>query len=314
MDVSIILVNYRTSVLTHQAIMSIVKMSFGFSYEIIVVDNSSDKTEFNKLTNLQLNNLVFVDAKENLGFGKANNLGASFAKGKYLFFLNTDTLLLNNAIFELFIFMEKNSNAGICGSNLFTLGGKPNHSFFPVEKNIKNDVRFQNIFHSIKRHCFHKIDGFNYSKRPKEIFGYICGAALMIHKIDFERLHGFDKDIFMYAEDSLLCFRTMKELGLHLYNVPTSKIVHFEGGSSLKSSQEHVRMIVDGNFIYYLKAFGLQYSKKYIKTETIFYQRKKLFSRIFRRKKYPYFSVYYYAYLHKLNQIRIGAPSIKNNI
>lgn len=55
----------------------------------------------------QGNPIIFgIDAKDNLGFEKANNLGAKNAKGRYLCFLNTDTLLINNAIYELKKYLE----------------------------------------------------------------------------------------------------------------------------------------------------------------------------------------------------------------
>ncbi|MBR4770370.1 MAG: oligosaccharide repeat unit polymerase, partial [Clostridia bacterium] len=114
-DVSVVFVNYFTCDLTCQAIASVRERSRGFTYEIIVVDNSCDEAEFARLTERLQGLATVIDAKGNLGFGRANNLAATKAKGKYLFFLNTDTLLLNNAIFELYAFLEQNPRAGVAG-------------------------------------------------------------------------------------------------------------------------------------------------------------------------------------------------------
>ena len=90
MDVSIIIVNYNTKDLTSQCIDSIYEKTQGVRFEIILVDNAStdgSKEVFEKDTRI-----TYIYSDENLGFGRANNLGAKVAKGKYLFLLNSDTI------------------------------------------------------------------------------------------------------------------------------------------------------------------------------------------------------------------------------
>ena len=275
-DVSIILVNYRHSDLLYNVIKSVKDMSNFFTYEIIVVDNSND--ESCAITESKLaNDIVYVNAYENLGFGKANNLGAKYSSGKYLFFLNTDTLLINNAIYELLIFMEKFKYAGIAGSNLYTPERLPNHSFCINEKNIKNEKKELSFFKTIFSHFSRKRKDFNYSNNALEVFGYVCGASLMIRKTVFDELGGFDKDIFLYAEESLLCYRLIHETDLKVFNVPSSKIIHFEGGSTQFQSLFQFKSLIDGNCIYFSKTGGkkavLMYLKlriKYLKKELFF--------------------------------------------
>ena len=86
MHVSIIIVNYNTKQLTKNCIESIIAKTSGVEYEIILVDNeSSDGSQEVFASDKQIK---FIEAGENLGFGKANNLGAQYAKGDYIFFLN----------------------------------------------------------------------------------------------------------------------------------------------------------------------------------------------------------------------------------
>lgn len=96
MDVSIIIVNYNTRQLTSNCIESIFKYTNGVSFEVILVDNASTDGSIDFFTNDE--RIIFISSKENLGFGRANNLGYKVAKGRYIFLLNSDTLLLNNAI------------------------------------------------------------------------------------------------------------------------------------------------------------------------------------------------------------------------
>lgn len=265
-DVSIIYCNYFTSTLLKDSLESVVAKSNNFKYEIIVVDNSNDETETKKLLKLKNNyqNIILINANTNLGFGKANNLGSKYASGKYLYFLNTDTLLLNNAIYELFSFMENNQKVGIVGSNLFNSNLKPYHSFVKAKKNLNFERKNGSLIHAL----FFKLlkrDDFNYSSKPLKIKGYVCGASLMILKEDFIKLNGFDQDIFMYSEEALLCYQLINNLKKDIYNVPSSKIIHLEGSSFKSDYSFFAKSFIDGNYLYYLKAYNKQTANKYLK-------------------------------------------------
>lgn len=284
--VSVIFVNYKTPQMTADAINSVKEKTKAVTYEIIVVDNSSDINEYNELVKcINDNNVLIIDAKENLGFGKANNLGSTYAKGKYLFFLNTDTLLINDAISILANYLDNNSNVGIVGGNLYTKDLKPNHSFMKKEKNIKHDIYNESLRESLIKRIIRKRCDFNYTDIPLKIKGYICGADLMIHKDVFDQLEGFEKDIFMYAEESLLCFRTIHELNLEIYNIPKAKIVHLEGSSLSKVSTTKARLMIDGNFLYYVKTFSKEEALNYLNKVQKFYIRKRSVAKLFNKNR-----------------------------
>lgn len=137
MDVSIIIVNYNTKRLTCQCIDSIIEKTEGVSFEIIVVDNNSTDGSQELLSHD--NRIVFIEAGENLGFGKANNLGFKKSTGKYLFFLNSDTILLNNALLYFFDFYESfKGRIGGVGCLLENDKGLHIHSYadFPCLKSV----------------------------------------------------------------------------------------------------------------------------------------------------------------------------------
>ena len=116
-DVSIIIVNYKTVSLIKHAISSILHIVKDIEYEIIIVDNCSGDylEEIKKEFPLKL-----ILLSENLGFGKANNEAAKKAKGRNLFFLNPDTYLINNAVKLLSDYLDAHENIGIVGGNLYT--------------------------------------------------------------------------------------------------------------------------------------------------------------------------------------------------
>ena len=283
-DVSIILVNYNTPKLTYEAISSIVEKSLNFSFEIIVIDNSNNLEEFIYLRTIIPITIQIIDAKANLGFGKANNLGALHSNGKFLYFINTDTKLINNAIYELLSFSMHHYPC-IVGSNLYTKDLKPNHSFIPYERNAKNIKKSLSWLSILKRKIWRKRNDFNYSNKPLELDGYVCGASLMIPKEYFDKVNGFDKDIFMYAEDNLLCYELHKKYGMKLYNVPSSKIIHYEGGSFDNQSENHIKRIIDGNKVYFTKAYGKEDFVKFSSIMFNYYRKKTLVAFLLHQRK-----------------------------
>ncbi|MCD7864667.1 MAG: glycosyltransferase family 2 protein [Clostridiales bacterium] len=129
MDVSIIIVNYNTPEMVIDCINSIQTQTKEISYEIIVVDNGSRDDSLvifkDKLSDIA----TVINVGENLGFGKANNLGAKYARGDYLFLLNSDTLLVNDAISLLLQFLTDHSEVGVVGGNLYTTDMTASPSF-----------------------------------------------------------------------------------------------------------------------------------------------------------------------------------------
>jgi GT2 family glycosyltransferase len=289
-DVTIILVNFNTSKLAHAVVDSIISQSKGFLFEIIIIDNSCNSNEFNRLSDLS-KKCTIINSKSNLGFGNANNLGATMARGKYLFFLNTDTCLVGNAIFELKKYLDKYLNVGIVGSNLITRSKSPNFSYCEFEKNLSNEKKENSLFRQLNCRIFHKSTSFNFTSMPKEIFGFVSGASLMIRKECFDYLNGFSSKIFMYGEDALLCFRLRHELHKKIINVPSSIIIHFDGGSNNEnldsaSIKRHFLMAADGNYLYYKYAFNDKVALKYLKYYSFYYQRLSfVFALLFNFKK-----------------------------
>ena len=297
MDVSVVIVNYKTSELTHNVVQSIFEMTKDVSFEIIIVDNSNDKIEFSKLSDLK-NKATIIDAQSNLGFGKGNNLGAKFASGEFLLFLNSDTILLNDAISTMYK-EAKGFCADIVGPNIFTKDKKPNISYEFKQKTIFRDTTL--LFCLLKR--FSSNYYFNHKNKNMFIPGYISGACLMIQKHLFENLGGFNEKIFMYAEESLLCFEAVKNYSAKIMNVPNAKIIHLEG-QSFNTNKARIERFIEGNYLYYFYAFNSRIALKYLKKAVSFYRKKEFFAKILNRNKAKLFGIYKECYINKYESIK----------
>lgn len=250
MDVSIIIVNYNTLKLTKQSIDSVIEKTKDLKYEIILIDNNSIDGSVEFFKKKYKDRISFIENKENIGFGKANNKGIEIAKGKYIFLLNSDTLLINNAIKILFDFMEKNENCGVCGGNLYDINLQPTISYelnFP-ENTFKNAVKRR-----YKKNYF-----FNKTEFPLKV-AYVSGADMMIRKKVLNQVDIFDFDFFMYYEETELTFRIANE-GYKVYNIPQAKIIHLEGKSNTFKEKKY-SMILESKYKYFYKTANLKICK-----------------------------------------------------
>lgn len=252
MDVSIIIVNYNTKQLLADCLATVFEKTKDVAYEVIVVDNASTDGSEEYITK-RFPNIKWVNSGENLGFGRANNLGAKHASGKYLFLLNSDTLLLNNAIRIFFDYAEshKHEKIGALGCWLLDKNERLNNSFgfFPCAKN-----EITHLLGKIQPHT------------PKDTtiekyVDFITGADLFIEKRLFDEMDGFDNNIFMYFEETDLQYR-IAQRGLLRKIIPGPRIIHLEGGSFEKNGLSFKRFLMSQtSYNYYLRKhfLGLNY-------------------------------------------------------
>ena len=140
MDVSVIIVTYNTLALTRDCIDSIFRHTANVQFEVIVVDNASEDGSYDYFSKDR--RIIYVYSQENMGFGRANNLGLEYASGEYIFLLNSDTYLKNNAIK---IFKEAMDVARIC----CVFGGDFRKSFRNARSFVRPVFIIRSIFYSI---------------------------------------------------------------------------------------------------------------------------------------------------------------------
>lgn len=263
MDVSVIIVNYHCAQMTIDCIRSIFEKTRTAAFEVIVVDNASGDGSAELIRETFGERIRVIESEVNLGFGKANNLGAKHASGEYLFLLNPDTVLLDDAIGILCEYMKRHPDVGVAGGNLFAPDGTPAPSYCLAFDDLKRERRNAGWAHLIgskiitKLGIRPKMKGFNFSEQEKQV-AYIFGADMMLPKRLFDEVGGFDPAFFMYAEEEELTWR-ITQRGYRVMSVPQAKIVHLEGATTSKEhgfSERQFRMRMNGTLTYYQKRFG----------------------------------------------------------
>ena len=251
--ISIILVNYNGVDFLYDCLYSIKQFVDDPNYEIIIIDNASSDNSIKVIKdNFPFIKLICSDI--NLGFSKANNIAAKHSQGKYLLFLNTDTILIEDTPNILSNYLQQNTNVGAISSRItfqdssyqLSCGKLPS---FWIEFFDKIKYTLDRQFH----HIFSSLHNIKYSK-VQEV-GWLTGACLMMRRDVFEKLEGFDEEFFMYFEDKDICKR-VKELGYKVMYYPKTSIIHLLGGSSHSVKKSVNRYYRESQLYYYQKHLG----------------------------------------------------------
>jgi len=235
-DVAIIIINYNSSEFSQKCIQSVLENTTGtISYEIIIVDNASKNEDYEELKNyisgIKNTNISLKRSRINTGFGGGNMYGVQFANANYYLFLNNDTLLIKDPIKICYDFMEKTEDAALCGPQIFN-------------EYQKKEVSFDH-FTSIGREIFgKKMLEFVFPRtkpnRRKQYttplsVDYVNGSFMFFRAMDFDSVGGFDTNIFLYFEESDICYR-LKKKSRKTYFVPSASYLHYQGMSIQKAA------------------------------------------------------------------------------
>jgi len=282
---SIVIVSFNTAKLTKACLNSVVRkincsQLLKEKTEIIVVDNASSDDSVDAILNLSKNIdsrqtqhhsiLKLIQNKTNQGFGQANNQAAQVAKGKYLLFLNSDTLLKPKSLEVLINTIEsqeaKKAHVKLLTASLLNANNSYQHqggdlpnllSVFGQWCGLDDWPILGQFFPSIQKKL--PKNTLLAHKKPLLITrGWIGATALMIEKENFLNLDGFDKQIFMYGEDLDLCWRA-HQLGMQSAIATSSFVVHF--GSQSSSDTNAKTKEIQALFYFFKKYFSAWQTK-----------------------------------------------------
>lgn len=255
MKLSIIIVNYNVRYFLEQCIDSCLRAMNGREMELIVVDNKSTDGSREMMT-AKFPEIAYHYLDENIGFSRGNNFGIERAKGEHVLLLNPDTVVGESTFQRCVDFMDSHADAG--GLGVYMVDGKGN--FLPESKRGLPTPKA----------AFYKMTGLSALWPKSERFGsyhlgylnknevhdvqILSGAFMLIRKKVLEQIGLLDEDFFMYGEDIDLSYRIVKG-GYKNYYFPETKIIHYKGESTKKSSANYVFVFYRAMVIFAQKHF-----------------------------------------------------------
>lgn len=240
-DINIVFVNYHMKKDVLSAVESVVRDCNDSRVDaaITVVDNSQNKDNLRDELCTRFPSVSYVDAKQNVGFGKANTIGFQTTPARYYFALNPDTLLERGGktIEAIIRFMDEHPKIGCIGPKLVNMDGSLQYACFRFNaasifvKPLKH-LRLDRKYGRIKKHV-DRLDMRDFDHEKTQPVDWVLGAAMVVRKEVIDDIGWFDERYFMYMEDCDWC-RTMWNHGWPVYYVHDIVIKHRHGRASAK--------------------------------------------------------------------------------
>ena len=251
MDVSVIIVNWNTAQVTCDCLRSVYEQTRGVSYEVIVVDNASsdDSVEVIKRDYPQV---ILIENNENRGFAAANNQGMVIAKGRYVLLLNSDTIILDNAIAKTLEFAKNLPDAAVVGCKVLnpdrTL--QPTCFMFPSVLNMLLSTTYlYKIFPNSKFFGRERMSWWDRSDvREVEV---VTGCFMLVRREAMKQVGMMDERFFMYGEETDWCYR-LKQEGWNVMFTPDAQIIHL-GGASSNQIKPAMKMQLSASLLQFVK-------------------------------------------------------------
>src|SRR6218665_1140638 len=263
MKLSVIIVNYNVQHFLEQCLHSVRKAARNVSTEVYVVDNNY---VYGSMTMVKekFPEVLLIENKKNTGFSYANNQAIRIAKGEYILLLNPDTVVEEDTFEKVVGFMDSHPDAGGLGVKM--LDGKGN--FLPESK---RGLPTPSV-------AFYKIFGFSRIFPKSKVFGkyhlgyldkdkthdvdVLSGAFMLMRKTALDKVGLLDETFFMYGEDIDLSYRITLG-GYKNYYFPETRIIHYKGESTKKSSVNYVFVFYKAMVIFAQKHFSQNNAKMF---------------------------------------------------
>ena len=231
MDLSIIIVNYKSAHDVINCVESIYNETKAHTFEIIVVDNDSQDNSQQEILS-RFPKITWLQTGYNAGFARANNAGIRKATGNYILLLNADTIILDAALDKTITLFEKTDAVG-CGVQLLNPDGSHQISGAHFVKGGLNILLPLPYLGSFVRYWGYKLNSRVPSVQTvsdKVEVDWIVGAFILVKRKVLNTAGLLDEDFFMYAEEIEWCSRLRQQGKLMLFDEP--KVIHLGGGAS----------------------------------------------------------------------------------
>jgi len=251
LDVSVIIVNWNTKELLKKCLASVYEQKKNINYEVIAVDNGSTDGSVEMVKD-EFPEVSIIENSKNRGFAAANNQGIKIAKGRYVLLLNSDTVVLDNAVAKCVLFADAYPDAAIVGCRVLnpdkTL--QPTCFMFPSILNMLLSTSY--LYKLFPKSRFFGRERMTWWKRDdvREV-DVVTGCFMLVRREAIEQVGAMDEGFFMYGEETDWCYR-FKRAGWKTLFTPSAEIIHLHGAST-KQVKPLMTLQLRGSILFFLK-------------------------------------------------------------
>jgi GT2 family glycosyltransferase len=251
MDVSIIIVAWNVKDLLRDCLKSVFEQTHGIEFEIIYVDNASQDGSV-EMAAKEFPSVKIMQNSENRGFIKANNQAIEAAKGRYVLLLNSDTVVLDNAIAKTVKFADAHPDAAVAGCKILNPDKTLQRKCFmypSVLNMLLSATYLYKIFPRSKFFGREEMTWWDYNDvREVET---ICGCFSLVRNEAIGQVGLMDERYFVYGDDPDWCYRFSKK-GWKILYTPNAQIIHY-GGQTTNQKARTFRLQLEGSKLIFMK-------------------------------------------------------------
>lgn len=259
-DISLVIVNYNVKEFLANLLASVEKARGNLSLEIFVVDNNSSDGSIPYLRR-RFPDVTYIENRDNVGFGRANNQAIELARGKYTLLINPDTLIEEDTLRVMYEHMEANPGAGAAGCKILNPDGSfadESRRTVPTPWNALGKVLgLATLFPRSKTFAGYYMNWLD-EDTPSQV-PVISGSFMFFRTDVLKSLGGFDERFFMYGEDIDLCYR-LTQSGMVIDYVPTTSIIHYKGESTKKDNIDYIIIFNKALYQFFEKHYSYSYT------------------------------------------------------
>jgi len=236
-DVSIIIVSWNTRQITCNCIDSIYDQTNNLDFEIIIIDNASVDDSVVTIKR-DYPEVILIENKENRGFATANNQGIEISQGRYILLLNSDTIILDNAIAKTVEFADKHPKAAVVGCKALNpdMILQPTCFMFPSLLNMVLSTTY--MYKLFPRNRFFGRERMSWwDRNDVRELDVVTGCFMLVREKAIEEIGLMDEHFFMYGEETDWCYR-FKKADWKMLFTPDAEIIHLGGRSTAQISEK----------------------------------------------------------------------------
>jgi len=250
-DVSIIIVNWNTKALLCDCLKSIYKQVGDVDFEVIVVDNASTDGSVD-MVNREFPEVIIISNSENRGFAAANNQGIAIAKGRYVLLLNSDTIVLGNAVMKTVVFSDSHPECGVVGCRVLNPDKSLQRTCFMFPSILNMLLSLSYLYKLFPKSKFFGREQMTWWNRndTREV-DVVTGCFMLIRRKAIKQVGIMDERFFMYGEETDWCYR-FKQAGWKVMFTPCAEIIHL-GGASTEQMKPEMTLQLRGSILLFMK-------------------------------------------------------------
>jgi len=251
MDVSIIIVAWNVKDLLRDCLKSVFEQTHGIEFEVIYVDNASQDGSV-EMAAKEFPSVKIIKNSENKGFIKANNQAIEVAKGRYVLLLNSDTVVLDNAIAKTVKFADAHPEAAVVGCRVLNRDRTLQRNCFMYPSFVNTFLAATYLYKIFPKSRFFGRELMTWwaFDEPRNV-EVVCGCYSMVRKKAIEEVGMMDPTYFVYGDDPDWCYR-FSRAGWKVMFTPSTEIIHY-GGQNTRQMARKFRWQLLGSKLIFMK-------------------------------------------------------------